>query len=113
MLNNLMEILELSASKFKGRRRGLLPRSVPRTIPENLRRPQNKIYVTWGQRSRSKGIWVRETGGNLYREKVPGNLCGEKVPGIFTGGGKGAGDGKRCREFVRPVGKGLVTGDYQ
>ena len=60
-----------------------------------------------------KGIWVRKTGGNLLRLKVPGNLCGEKVPGIFTGGGKGAGDGKRCREFVRPVGKGLVTGDYQ
>ena len=59
------------------------------------------------------GIWVRKTGGNLLRLKVPGNLCGEKVPGIFTGGGKGAGDGKRCREFVRPVGKGLVTGDYQ
>ena len=30
MLNNLMEILELSASKFRGRRRGHVPSSVPR-----------------------------------------------------------------------------------
>ena len=27
--------------------------------------------------------------------------------------GKGAGDGKRYREFVRPAGEGLVTGDYR
>ena len=78
-----------------------------------------------GGGKRRRGIYAREKGpGNLCREKVSENLCREKVsgnlyrwrkkaPGIFTGGGKGAGDGKRCREFVRPVGKGLVTGDYQ
>ena len=67
---------------------------------------------------------MKKAPGNLYREKVPGNLCREKVsgnsyrwrekmPGICTGGGKGAGDGKRYREFVRSMGKGLVTGDYR
>ena len=44
--------------------------------------------------------------GNSYRWR-------EKVPGIRIGGGKGAGDGKRHQEFVRPAGKGLVTDDYR
>ena len=69
-----------------------------------------------GGGKRRRGIYAREkVPGNLCREKVSGNLYRwrKKVPGIFTGGGKGAGDGKRYREFVRPAGKGLVTGDYR
>ena len=52
-------------------------------------------------------VQMEEKGaGNSYRWR-------EMVPGIRIGGGKGAGDGKRYREFVRPAGKGLVTGDYR
>ena len=53
---------------------------------------------------------IRTDRGKRCREFV---LVDGKVPGICTGGEKGAGDGKRYREFVRPVGKGLVTGDYR